>query len=413
LTKGGSIRRVWMAVFRYVAKNHHGHQISGTYQAEDLPTVVLMLSAKGYYAIGIYELHGQINWLGLSRIRDRVTHKDLACFCRQFSVIIGAGITVSEGLNMLREQTENARLRNVIGLLHRDVQRGRSLSSAMGRFKAVFPELLKGLVEAGEASGNLDKVLERAAQYYEKEHKTGQAIRNAMIYPAIVAIVSVSALVLFITVVLPAFASMYEQMGVVLPTVTRLVIGAGDMAVYWLLLVLLAIVLVPTLKAYSTYGGRHRIDRLKLRLPFIGEIIGKILNVRFARTLGTLIDSGLPLLDSIKLAERVMGNVAVARRLQRVEDSIRRGKSLSESLAQDGFFKPLLIRMIRVGQDTGTLGYMLDKAADFFEEDLSNATTRMTALLEPTIILIIGAIMAFVIISVIIPMFDIMTGSGF
>jgi type IV pilus assembly protein PilC len=402
-----------MALFRYVAKNHHGQQISGTYQAEDQPTVVLMLSAKGYYAIRINELHGHSNLLGLKRFRDRVTHKDLACFCRQFSVIIGAGITVSEGLNMLREQTENARLRDIIGLLHRDVQRGRSLSSAMGRFNAVFPELLKGLVEAGEASGSLDKVLERAAQYYEKEHKTGQAIRNAMIYPAIVAIVSVSALVLFITVVLPAFASMYEQMGVVLPAVTRLMMGAGDMAVYWLVLVLAAIVLVPTLKAYSTYGGRYRIDRLKLRLPFIGEVIGKILNVRFARTLGTLIDSGLPLLDSIKLAGRVMGNVAVARRLQRVEDSIRRGRSLSESLAQDGFFKPLLIRMIRVGQDTGTLGYMLDKAADFFDEDLSNATARMTALLEPTTILIIGAFMAFVIISVIIPMFDIMTGSGF
>lgn len=402
-----------MAVFKYIAKNDKGHRIAGTYQAEDRSAVVFMLNSNGYFAISINELQQHSKWLGLSRLRERVTYKDLSCFCRQFSVIIAAGITVSEGLNMLREQTENASLRSIIGLLHRDVQRGKSLSAAMGRFRSVFPELLTGLVEAGEVSGTLEKVLERTAGYYEREHKTIQAIRNAMIYPAIIAAVSVSALVLFITVVLPAFASMYQQMGVVLPAATSFLIKVGDMNGYWLLMALAIAILTPSLKAYLTYNGRNRMDRLKLRLPFVGDLIGKIINVRFARTLGTLIDSGVPLLDSIRLAGRVIGNAEVSIRLERIEDSIRRGKSLADALAQDGFFKPLLVRMVGVGQDTGTLGYMLDKAADFFEEELGSTTARMTALLEPTIILIMGAFMAFVIVSVIIPMFDIMAGSGF
>lgn len=400
-----------MPVYQYRAKNRLGEEITGTYEAADRAAVVYMLREKSLYPVGIKEQKKRTNPLSLRRLFSRITHRDLAVFCRQFSTVVNAGVPILASLDILRKQTENARLRETLDILYEEVQKGKNLSGVMAMYRGVFPELLVNMVETGEISGTLDRVMDRMATHYEKEYKINQKVKNALVYPSLIAVVATLVVIFLVTVVLPTFASMFEQMGAVLPVSTRLLMGISYfIRDNWLLLLSLLAGLVLGIKVYArTEGGKGLFDGIKLRIPVIGNVNRKVATARFARTLGALMSSGISLLQGIEVTRKVVQNTVIKKGLEGVEEDVKRGRGLSEPLRNIEAFPPMLIHMVKIGEDTGTLDYILEKTADFFDDEVESAVTKMTTLLEPAIIVVMAVVVAFIVISIVIPMFDMMT----
>lgn len=404
-----------MPTYQYVAKNWQGQEIKGTYDAPDMAAVIYMLKEKRYFPIDIKEKKNEFGTLSLSRLFSKINTKDLSVFCRQFSTMVSAGVPILASLDILRKQTENFRLREAINTVYEEVQKGKNLSQIMGLYKGVFPELLVNMVETGEISGTLDKVMDRMALHYEKEYKLSQKVKNALIYPSIVAAVAIVVVTFLVMVVLPTFASMFQQMGAVLPLSTRILMRtSGLIKNYWPLLFAFAICSALSVKIYvSSEGGREFLDDLKLKLPVIGQVNKKVITARFARTLSTLLTSGISVLQSVEITKKVVGNAVIQNLISQVEDGIKKGRGLSEPLESIEIFPPMLIHMAKIGEDTGTLDYMLAKTADFYDEEVENAITRMTTLLEPAIIIGMALVVGFIVVSIVLPMFDLMTNINF
>jgi len=404
-----------MPVYRYVAKSRFGEKIKGIYEASDRAAVVNMIREKSFFPVDIKE-YAKSRGFSLSKLFCRVTIKDLSVFCRQFSTVVNAGVPIPVGLDILRKQTENTGLRHIIDNIFEEVQKGKNLSQVMGSYKGtIFPELLVNMVRTGEISGTLGKVMDRMASHYEKEYKLGQKVKNAIAYPFVVLTVSVSVVIFLVTVILPTFASMFRQMGALLPLSTRILMAAGSIVRDdWLLLLAVLAGLVLGIKIYaSTQGGKRFFDELKLKLPIIGTVNKKIITARFARTLGTLLASGISMLQSIDIAKRVVENTVIQKSLSRVEDGIKNGKGLSEPLKSIEAFPPMLIHMAKIGEDTGTLEYMLIKTSDFYDDEVENEVTKMTTLLEPAIIIGLAVVVGFIVVSIVLPMFKLMTNVNF
>ncbi|MBA1336988.1 MAG: Type IV fimbrial assembly protein PilC [Firmicutes bacterium] len=404
-----------MPVYQYRAKNRLGEEITGTYESADKADVVYMLRGKDYYPVLIKEFKKKPGSFSLKSFFNRITYKDLAVFCRQFSTVVNAGVPILASLDILRKQTENARLRETLNTLFEEVQKGKNLSLVMGMYKGIFPELLVNMVETGEISGTLDRVMDRMATHYEKEYKINQKVKNALVYPSLIAVVATLVVIFLVAVVLPTFASMFEQMGAVLPLSTRVLMRVSYfIRDGWLILLMGLVGALLGIRAYSnTEGGREIFDGLRLRMPIIGNVNRKVATARFARTLGALMSSGISLLQGIEVTKKVVGNAVVLKGLAEVEDDIKRGKGLAEPLKKIEAFPPMLTHMAKIGEDTGTLDYILEKTADFYDEEVESAVTRMTTLLEPAIIVVMAVVVAFIVISIVIPMFDMMTRINF
>jgi type IV pilus assembly protein PilC len=404
-----------MPIYRYTAINLSGQEIKGVYDAADRTAVVHMLREKNYFPVDIKENKKISDTVSLKRLFSRVTTKDLSVFCRQFSTVVNAGVPILASLDILRKQTENTRLRETLDILFEEVQKGKNLSQVMGLYKGIFPELLVNMVETGEISGTLDKVMERMAIHYEKEYKLSQKVKNALVYPSIVAIVATAVVTFLVTVVLPTFASMFQQVGAILPPSTRILMSISDLIrKYWLLLLVLLTGSALGVRIYaSTEGGKQFFDELKLKMPVIGVVNKKVITARFARTLGALLTSGISVLQGIEITKKVVGNTVIQKSLSGVEEGIKKGKGLSEPLKSIEIFPPMLIHMAKIGEDTGTLDYMLAKTADFYDDEVENAVTRMTTLLEPAIIIGMAVVVGFIVVSIVLPMFELMTNIQF
>lgn len=404
-----------MPVYKYRAKNILGQEISGSYEATDKAAVIYMLREKNFYPVNIKEDKSVIPSFSIKKLFKKVTLKDLAVFCRQFSTMINAGVPILSCLDILRKQTENIRLKETLETIYGEVQKGKSLSQVMGEFRLVFPELLINMIETGEISGNLDKVLERMASHYEKEYKINQKVKNALTYPAIIAIVAILVIIFLVTVVVPTFASMFSSMGAVLPISTRILMKISDFVKNsWYLFLVAFILGRAVLKSYSQNPqGREKIDNLKLILPVIGNLHRNIATARFARTLGSLMNSGISVLQGIEVTKKVIDNQVISRSLTKVAEDVKKGKGLAEPLREFEVFPPMLVHMVKIGEDTGTLDFILEKTADFYDDEVENALNKMTTVLEPAIIVIMAVIVSLILISVLLPMFDIMTQVNF
>ncbi|HHW03490.1 MAG TPA: type II secretion system F family protein [Thermoanaerobacterales bacterium] len=404
-----------MPTYQYIARSCSGEEIKGLYEAPDRVAVIYMLREKNCFPVDIKENKKVSDSVSLKRLFCRVTSKDLSVFCRQFSTLVNAGVPILASLDILRKQTENTRLRETLDILFEEVQKGKNLSQVMGLYKGIFPELLVNMVEAGEISGTLDKVMERMAIHYEKEYKLSQKVKNALVYPAIVAVVAVAVVIFLVTVVLPTFASMFQQMGAVLPLSTRILMAASSIIKHnWVLLLVLSAFSVLLVRIYaSTERGNHFFDDMKLKLPVIGIVNKKVITARFARTLGALLASGIPVLQGIEITKKVVGNAVIQKNLSGVEEGIKKGKGLSEPLKTIDAFPPMLIHMAKIGEDTGTLDYMLTKTADFYDDEVESAVTRMTTLLEPAIIICMAVVVGLIVVSIVLPMFQLMTNIQF
>jgi len=337
------------------------------------------------------------------------TARDLMLFCRQLAALSAAGVTYFHSLQLLGEQMGHRVLRETLRDVASRVERGYSLAESFKANNDVFPALLINLMEAGEVGGFLDAALERLALYFEKQYELEQKIRSATLYPKFIAAAAAAAVVFLLVVVLPAFAGIFENMGLTMPPLTRLLISAGNVLLsYWyiLLMVMLAAFLLGK-GLIKTERGRRIYDSLLLNNPLCGSIYRKMIAARFCRTLGTLLGSGTAMLPSLDLVKKVSENSIYAENISRTREGIIQGQSLAGALSDVHFFPPLVIEMCRVGEQTGNLGEMLGSAANFFESEVSHTIERSGSLIEPVLILFMAGIIVLIALSVLLPMFEV------
>ncbi|AFK86960.1 MULTISPECIES: type II secretion system F family protein [Thermoanaerobacterium] len=397
-----------MPTYTYKVKDMDGNLITGTMELDTLSSCVDSLKQKNYYILDVKEKVEKKDIFESINSSRKVKVKDIAVFCRQFSVLINAGIPIVASLATLSEQLENKRLKKALNEVYEDVQKGKTLSESMRKHPDAFPMLLFNMIEAGEVSGTLDKVLNEMAEHFEKENNLNQKIKSALAYPAIVSIVAVLVVIFLVTNVLPTFVGMFKNAGAQLPMPTLILLGLSDsIAHYWYIylgnFVFLIFLLLRTIK---TDRGKELFDFLMLKMPIFGPLNVKIITSRFTRTLSTLIGSGIPLMESLLVVEKVVGNTVVANGLKKAEEEIKRGNGLALPLKKIDIFPPMVIQMIKVGEDSGSLDSILKKTADFYDSEVDTAVSQMTTLIEPLIIVFLASIVGFIVVSIVMPMFQ-------
>lgn len=396
-----------MAKYRYRAITNEGKSLEGMYSAKNEEEVILMLRENRYYPINIKETEEEKDIRSLPAF-SKVKAKDIAVFCRQFYTMLDAGVTIINCLDILRQQTENKKLKQVINKVHEDVQKGLTFSEALKKHKDVFPELLINMVEAGEVSGNLDTIMDRMSEHYEKEFKINNKIKGAMVYPLVLSVVAVSVVIFLLIFVMPTFMEMFEGSDTPLPGPTVLLLGISDaLKNFWYLFIAGAIALVfGTKQITKLNAGRLFVDKMKFKLPIIKGTTEKIVTSRFTRTLATLSASGVPLLQSMEIVANVVGNKIVGDKINIAKEEVRKGVNLSATIRDTGVFPVMVTSMIEIGEESGSLDDILEKTAAFYDEELEAALQRLTTMIEPLMIVVMAAAIGFIVIAMIMPMFD-------
>lgn len=400
--------------FVYRARDLTGRLVRGQLEAESEARAVALLREQNYVVVDLQAAPaGAKIGFGHAVLRERpVGARSLAVFCRQLATLIEAGVPLLSALVTLGEQTEDRVLRRAVAGVAEHLRGGRGLAEALRFYPRVFPPLMTNMVEAGEVGGVLDRVLERLALHFEKEHALASKIKSAVTYPAVVISVAVLTLLVMVTFVLPAFTDMLYALDVPMPLPTRLVIALSEgLRMYWYLLpVVVAGLFVALRVAYTSPRGRKHWDRLVLRLPIFGKLVHKTIIARFCRTLGTLLRGGVPILRALDVVRAVAGNTLVVQAVEEAAVNVRAGASLAEPMARSGVFPPLVTQMITVGEETGALDTMLERVAAFYESEVETLVARLASLIEPVLIVGLGAIVGFIVIAILLPYFQ-MLGS--
>lgn len=400
-----------MPEYQYASKDLAGKLYRGSLEAENLDGFYRLLKERGQFCIDVREagLQSRAVSLGGGKIRLR----DLSVFCRQFSTMLSSGLPVIKCLDILYEQTANKRLKVIILGVYESVQRGDSLSGAM-KSQKVFPLLFLHMVEAGEASGTLDTVMKRLAEQFEKDYKTRNKVTQALIYPAFLICLTVVVVVVLLTFVLPTFLNMFSQFGGTLPVTTRILLAVSHALTNYWYVFLAAIVLIVILwnMFLKSPAGRLKWDRFKLRMPILGKTVLVLESSRFARTLASLFSSGMPVIQSIEVVARVINNRYIQESLNRANEDVRRGVSISAAIRKLGIFPTMLCSMLSIGEESGNMEEILNKSAAFYDEQSDTAIQKMIALLEPVMIVALAVIVGFIIISIITPIYSIYSQIG-
>lgn len=395
-----------MAKFKYKAMNSNGDRIEGIHEGNSRNAVVEMISSNNYVPLMIEEIREGTD-IDLSALK-RVTSKDIAVFCRQFYTMLDAGLSVSSSLNVLSKQVTNKKLREAIARIDEGISKGDILSQAMSKEHKVFPQLLISMVETGEVSGNLDKIMLRMSTHYEKEFKINNKIKSAMIYPTVLGFVAVAVVTFIITFIMPIFVQMFSETGANLPVPTKLLIAiSSGIANYWYFIIAVIVFLIVGIKQYfKTEQGQLFKSKFKLKFPIAKGLNEKIIVSRFTRTLATLLISGIPMVQAIQIVSGVLGNKVAEDKLLKIRESLVRGEGLGGLIEESGIFPPMLSSMIKIGEESGSLDEILNKTADFYDDELENAIQTFTSLIEPLMIVIMGFVVGFIVISIMLPMFD-------
>ena len=397
--------------FEYKVRDRAGKIKTGTLDAETTGQVASKLKHMGYAPISITETNAGLNKeLTIPGFGNkRVKLKDLAVFSRQFSVMINSGLSLLRALTILTEQTENKELARVLADVRNDIETGGSLSSALGKFPDVFPPLMVNMCRAGEVGGFLDTVLVSLAENFEAEVKLRGKVKSAMTYPVVVFVIAVVAVIGMLLFIVPVFASLFDDLGGELPLPTKVLVFLSAS-----LKVLFPFLLVGAIGASfvwrrvkNTERVRNVVDPIKLKIPVFGPLFQKIALSRFARNLGTMMHSGVPILQSLEIVSDTTGNVVLARAIREVQDSVRSGESLAGPLVNHPVFPPMVVQMMSVGEDTGALDGMLHKISEFYDQEVEATTESLTALIEPLMIAFLGGIVGSMIIALYMPIFKI------
>ncbi|RQN01611.1 type II secretion system F family protein [Clostridium butyricum] len=395
-----------MAKFKYRIMNSDGEKINGNYEANSKEEVIDYISGNGYYPLLVEEVVESKNIE--FAFNEKVKLKDLSIFCRQFYTMLDAGVPILTCLKILSDQIQNKKLKEAIVKVNEDVETGEVLSDAMRKHKDVFPDLLVSLTASGEASGSLDSVMLRMATHYEKENKINNKVKNAMIYPIVLGFVSIVAVIFILVYVMPTFMEIFEGSGTQLPWSTKFLLGlSSGIQNNWIVMLFVIIIAILGLRIFlRSEQGILLSSKLKLKLPILKNLNEMIIVSRFTRTLSILMASGLSLIKALEIVSEVVGNKIVENAMIKIKDSVMRGDSLYSSMKESNMFPPMLYSMIKVGEETGSLDDILNKTADFYDEELETTIQTSVALLEPILIVIMGIIIAFIVISVMLPMFD-------
>ncbi|MBI2155264.1 MAG: type II secretion system F family protein [Candidatus Rokubacteria bacterium] len=401
-----------MPVFAYQGRTTQG-STAGEIEAPDRTAAVAELRRKAILVTQIKEkAGGPARAAGLrGRFGGKIKDKEMAIFTRQFSTMVDARLPLVQCLTILSEQSESKTLRTVTSKVAGSVEAGSTLADALRRHPKAFDELYVNLVEVGEAGGILDTVLQRLSVYIEKAAALKRKVKSAMIYPATIVGVAFVVVIFMLTFVIPTFAKMFAGMGADLPLPTLIVIRLSDFATsFWWLIIGSVIGIVVGIRAYyKTEGGRSLIDALVLKLPVFGTLIRKVSVARFTRTLGTLVSSGVPILEGLRITARTAGNRVVERAVLETRASVTAGKTLAEPLKASTVFPPMVVQMISVGEQTGALDAMLNKIADFYDDEVDTAVSALTALLEPMMIVFLGVVIGGLVIAMYLPIFRLVT----
>ena len=392
--------------YKYKSISSNGRESEGLYVGDNESGLINMLRERKELIISIErDIQSEAR---IEIFKKKVKKKDLALFCRQFYTMISAGLGIVPCLEILVAQTQNKTFKNAIADTYEDVQKGLTLSESMKRHDNVFPMILISMVEAGEVSGNLDTIMLRMAEHFEKENKLENKVKSSMVYPAVLAVVTVAVVVFMLVFIMPTFVGMFEGSGVALPGPTQLLINlSNSLKTYWYIYVASIIAIVFGISMYKkSEEGKRLFDSLKLRLPIVKGTSTMLATSRFTRTLSTLMSSGIPLIQAMEVVSRVVNNSIIEERLMSGIESIRKGVSLSRTVKDVNIFPPMVDSMIRIGEESGSLDNMLYKTADFYDEEVEVSLQKLTSMIEPLMIVVMGLAIGFIVIAMYLPMFD-------
>lgn len=396
-----------MSSFKYKAMTEGGKKVEDKINAATREEVLNIMREKKLYPLSIIEV-AEKKEINISNIFNRVKAKDLSIFCRQLYTLLDAGSDILNSVNILRQQSENKRMKESLNGVYEDIQKGLTLSEAMRNYRNIYPELLVNMIESGEQTGNLSAVIQRMTDYYEKENKLNSKIKGAMVYPIFLGILSIGVVSFLLAFVMPTFTGMFQGNGVELPGITKAMLAISSaMKNYWYIITISIILISISLSAYfKTVKGSRLLGNIKLKLPIIKTTSSKIITSRFTRNLSTILASGVSMIRAIEIVSIVLGNRVVEEELLRARDEVMKGVLLADAIKNIKAFPPMLIAMVKIGEESGQLDEILEKTADFYDQEVEERLSKMVTLIEPMMILIMGLIVGFIVIAMVLPMFD-------
>jgi len=397
-----------MPTFKYVAKDQNSKNVSGRITAEKETAVIEELRKRNLTIISIAPVK-ESSLAKISFSRKRVKPDDLVIFTRQLATMIDAGIPILQALDALQEQINHPYFRSVVIAVRDDIQMGNSLSASFAKHPRAFDTLFVNMIRVGETGGVLSTILDRVASYLEKSIKLRRKVKSAMIYPAVVVTMAIAITILLLVKVVPTFASIYDSFDRELPMMTQLLIQISACIQKTLFYIIGAVILASFAmsRIYRTEKGRLVIDRSVLKLPLFGDLIRKVAISRFSRTLATLLQTGVPILESLDIVGKTCGNRLLEIVIQNVKTNVREGESISTPLVKSGVFPSMVTRMISIGEKSGQLEKMLTKIAEFYDEQVDTIVNGLTSIIEPVIIGLLGIVVGFIVISLFLPIISI------
>ncbi len=401
-----------MSTFVYKVRDVRGIPTKGELEADSRAAVVADLRNKGYTVVDINEKSGGKSFSSMLADGKRIKSKDITVFSRQFATMINSGLAMLRALYILENQTQNAKLKKIIGAVRSDVEGGSALSDALEKHPKVFNRLYVSMVRAGEAGGILDETLQRVATQLDAEDSLKRMVRPAFVYPLLIAVFALLVLTAMMMFIIPIFSKMYADLGSKLPLLTRIMVNISDtMRSVWGIFIFAAIfgVIYGIVRLKRTPRGTAAWDRAKLHIPMgIGDIIRKLAMARFSRTLSTLVSSGVPILQAIEITGDTAGNTGISEVMANVKREVKEGHPMSEPLTKSAVFPPMVTQMIAVGEETGAVDTMLNKIADFYEDEVNASVKSLTSILEPIMMMGVGALVGVIVISLYLPIFNLM-----
>jgi len=402
-----------MPVYEYIALNKSGKNIKGIIDANSALAARQKLRDKSFFPVEVKETSTKetdinLGGVSLTTLFKRVKAQEVSVMTRQLSILMGAGITLVPALDAMISQISNPLFKRIIAQVKEAVNEGSSLANAFAQHPKVFSQIYINMIRAGEASGSLDSVLDRLAEFSEKQHALKGRFQAAMAYPVFMSLIGTGILLFLITYIVPNITSVFDDMQQTLPLPTLLLIGTSNFfkTNWWLFIIVFTGGLIIVKRLIKTSKGRYMWDELKLRLPVFGTVNTKLAMARFGRTLGSLLASGVPLLTSLEIVRNIVNNVIIAGVIDNAIIEIGEGKSLAAPLSQSRWFPPIAVQMISVGEQSAELENMLEKFADIYEKEVDSQIMAMTSMLEPFMILAMGLVVGFVVISILLPIFE-------
>lgn len=394
-----------MSDFNYRAIDKQGKAKKGTIDAKDEETVKSKLKADGLTVIEITKANAFNKDININ-IGGGVSSRDLSVFCRQFTSMINAGVTIMDTLDMLGEQTENKTMAKAIRGVHSEIQKGETLSDGLAKYPKVFPSIMRSMVAAGEASGKLEVAFDRMAEHFEKSEKMKAIVKKAAMYPIIVVIVAIAVVIVMLVKVIPSYQSMFDDLGADLPKITQAVVAMSNFIMNdWLYIIIGIAVMIGAFMLFKkTEIGQKTLGTISMKMPIFGKLNVKSAASNFARTLSTLVYSGLPMIEALGITANTMSNYWYKKALEHAKDEVAKGVPLSEPIVDSGLFPPMVGHMTKIGEETGDLEGMLTRLATYYDEEVEATTQTVMAALEPMIILVLAAIVGVLVAAIMAPM---------